>query len=147
MTDISYNESEPVSGGPALFDGVWIHLPGNEQLTSHNFLYGRDARSYSMEVPSTAMDFAGRTFQVVEFGEHQSDEFNVSLMIPHGPDYYSERDALREFLTLKSVVVVRDNRGHVIFGTIGSLDEDHESEGSVFAFSVVRVHQEVTEIL
>lgn len=129
------------------FKGLWVHYPENAQATSTNFLYGKNARSYEMEVENTEMRFAGREFRVIEFGEHRDDVFDCSVLIPHGPDYYAERDELRSFAMSRSTVVVRDNRGHVIFGSITGLSESHEDEGSVFTFEVLRVHREIWEII
>jgi hypothetical protein len=137
----TFTESSVVSAPVAEFQGLWIHDPDNAQLSSHQFLYGRDLRSYSMEFGGTDMVFAGRKFKVVEFGEHQEDVFSCGVKIPHGPDYYTERRELREFAAMKETLCVRDNRGHVIFGAIKSLSEEHASDGSDFSFEVERVNR------
>lgn len=129
------------------FKGLWIHYPENAQATSTNFLYGKNARSYEMELENTELRFAGREFRVVEFGEHRDDSFSCTVKIPHGPSYYSERDDLREFAASRSTVVVRDNRGHVVFGVIAGLAESYEDDGSDFTFEVLRVHRETWEII
>lgn len=149
MRDFTYfQESEPVSTSEApTFKGLWIHYPDNPQASSHNFLYGKNSRSYAFELENQELQFAGREFGVVEFGEHREDSFDCDVLIPHGGDYYEERDVLRKFAESRTTVVARDNRGHVVFGVIGSLSETYEDEGSGFGFEVVRVHQDVWEII
>jgi hypothetical protein len=138
----SYSDSLAQYGDPAVFSGLWLHFPENPEGTSTNFRIGRNLRSYSSEVGGRSLVLAGRKFPVVEFGEHANDVFSVSVIIPHGPTYDSEREDLREFAASKRTVVARDNRGVVIFGSIHSLDEDHIAEGSTFTFEVNRVHRE-----
>lgn len=130
-----------------MFKGLWIHFPESAQASSHNFLYGKNARSYGIELESTDLLFAGREFGVVEFGEHRTDSFDCDVKIPHGPDYYDERDHLRRFANSRTTVTVRDNRGHVIFGVITGCEEAHQDDGSDFSFSVQRVHRETWEII
>ena len=138
----SYSDSIVVYGDPAVFQGLWLHFPEDPENTSIGFKIGRNLRSYSMDVGGRSMVLAGRTFPVVEFGEHADDTFGVAVIIPHGPTYDSDRNDLRAFANSKRTVVARDNRGVVIFGTIHSLDEDHIAEGSSFTFEVKRVHRE-----
>lgn len=142
-----FQDSDSVSSDTVTFKGLWVHYPENAQASSHNFLYGKNARSYDIELENSEMEFAGREFRVVEFGEHRTDDFDCEVVIPHGSDYNEERDALRDFATSRTTVVVRDNRGHVVFGVISDLSESHEDEGSGFSFTVLRVHREVWEIL
>jgi len=138
----SFTDSVTVSADAARFTGLWLHFPEDPQGTSTNFIYGRDLRSYSIDVGGKQLVLAGRKFQVTEFGEHQTDKFEVTVIIPHGPNYDSERRALRSFVTSKRTVVARDNRGTVVFGSISNLSEEHQSEGSSFGFEVNRIHRE-----
>lgn len=138
----SYTDSVLVNADAAQFTGLWLHFPEDPQASSSNFIYGRDLRSYNINVGGRQLVLAGRKFQVTEFGEHQADQFDVSVIIPHGPSYDAERNLLRSFATSKRTVVARDNRGTVVFGAISDLSEDHQSEGSSFSFEVNRVHRE-----
>lgn len=132
---------------PPTFKGLWLHYPSNAQATSTNFLYGKNERSHETELENTELKFAGREFRVVEFGEHRDDSFSCGVKIPHGPNYYAERDALRLFANSRTTVVARDNRGHVVFGAITGLSESHDDDGSMFTFEVLRVHREIWEII
>lgn len=141
-----FNDSEVVVSAPVRLVGLWVHDPDNADQTSTNFLYGKDARSVAIELSSEMTSFAGREFGVTEFGEHRNDSLSVSVTIPHGPDYNSEREQLRFLVLGRRTMCYRDNRGVVMFGTVGSLGEDQESHGSVFGFEVNRVHRETFEV-
>lgn len=142
----SFSDSVVVFSDTVRFQGLWIHFPEQPQETTRNFLYGRDVRSYSTDVGGKQMVLAGRKFQVTEFGEHQTDAFKVTVIIPHGPNYESDRIQLRQFAESKRTLVVRDNRGVVVFGSISSIEESHVSEGSSFGFDVNRVHREEVRV-
>lgn len=149
MRNFTYFEDSPVEATPIppTFEGLWIHYPTTPQASSRNFRFGKNARSYEFDIESSEMTFAGREFNVVEFGEHREDSFDCKVLIPHGPAYNEERDILRSFASSRATVVVRDNRGHVVFGAISSLSESHVHEGSDFTFTVNRVHREIWEII
>lgn len=140
------NDSEVVVSDPVRLVGLWVHDPDDDHQTSTQFLYGRDTRSYGIELTSEHKKFAGREFGVTEFGEHRDDSFSVGVVIPHGPNYNEERALLRERVLSHKTMCFRDNRGVVIFGTVGSLEEDQVSHGSDFSFEVARVHREVFEV-
>lgn len=137
-----YTDSITVNTDAARFTGLWLHFPEDPAGTSSNFIYGRDLRSYSIDVGGKQIVLAGREFMITEFGEHRADEFEVQVIIPHGPNYDTERQLIRSFAASKRTVVARDNRGTVVFGSISNLSEDHQSEGSSFGFQVNRVHRE-----
>jgi hypothetical protein len=138
----SFTDSIVVFSDTVHFSGLWLHFPEDPQATTTNFLYGRDVRSYDINVGGKQLVLAGRKFGVTEFGEHQEDAFKVTVIVPHGPEYESQRIELREFASSKRTVVARDNRGVVMHGSISSLTENHESQGSSFSFDVNRVHRE-----
>lgn len=138
----TFSDSVVVSSDPARFAGLWIHFPEDPEGSSTNFLHGRDMRSYGIDVGGKQLVLAGRRFPVTEYGEHQSDQFEVTVVVPHGPNYDFERQNLRDFAESKKTVVARDNRGVVVFGTISGLSEDYVSQGSTFNFNVARVHRE-----
>lgn len=140
------NDSEIVVSDPVRLVGLWVHDPDNADQTSTQFMYGKDARGYDIELTSEHMQFAGREFGVTEFGEHRNDSFSVSVTVPHGPTYNSDRATLREMVLARKTMCYRDNRGVVIFGTASGLGEAQESHGSVFDFEVTRVHQEIFEV-
>lgn len=142
MAFTSFSDSVPAFSDTVQFRGLWMHFPDNPRESSVNFLYGKDLRSYEIDVGGSQLVLAGRKFPVSEFGEHQKDLFKVQVVIPHGPEYEDHRQALREFATSKQTLVARDNRGVVLHGSMSSLSEDHQKEGSAFSFDVKRVHRE-----
>jgi hypothetical protein len=139
-------DSDVMISDPVNLVGLWVHDPDNAEQTSTNFLYGKDARSVSIELNNERLVFAGREFGITEFGEHRDDTFAVSVTIPHGPSYNEDRETLRYLVLGRKTMCYRDNRGVVMFGTVGTLGEDQESHGSVFSFEVNRVHREVFEV-
>lgn len=148
MTTFStFEDSSPVTADDVLsLEGLWIHEPEDAQGTSTKFRFGRDLRGFEMDVGGSEQVFAGRRYPVIDYGEHQKDSFSVGVQILNGPSYHDERQVLRDFIEAKKTLVFRDNRGHAVFGAVGNLSEDHESWGSSFKFTVVRVHREITEI-
>lgn len=141
-----FNDSDVVVAEPVHLVGLWIHDPINPNQTSTQFKYGKDSRSYSIDIGGSSMFFAGREFPVTEFGEHRNDSYSVSVTIPHGPQYHAERELLRNTVLTRRTMCFRDNRGVVVYGTVGDLGEDHESHGSDFSFEVTRVHREIFEV-
>lgn len=141
-----FNESEIIVSDPVRLVGLWIHDPINPSQTSTQFMYGKDSRGYDIDVGGSTRHFAGRVFPVTDFGEHQSDTFSVATMVPHGPEYHTEREMLRNLVLTKRTMCFRDNRGVVIYGTVGSLGEEYASDGSEFSFDVTRVHREIFEV-
>lgn len=141
-----FNDSEVTLASPVRLVGLWIHDPDNASQSSTQFMYGKDSRSYNIDIGGSTMVFAGREFPVTEFGEHRNDTFSVDVIIPHGPEYHSDREMLRNMVITRKTMCFRDNRGVVVYGTVGSLGEDHESHGSSFSFEVTRVHREIFEV-
>lgn len=148
MTDFStFSDSSPATADDELsLEALWIHDPSDAQNTIKQFRFGRDTRSFEIDVGGKEQVFAGRRFPVVDYGEHQKNSFSIGVQILNGPDYNDDRQTLRDFVESKKTLVFRDNRGHAVFGTVSSLSEDHDSWGSSFKFTVIRVHREITEI-
>lgn len=143
---LNYNDSDVVVPDPVYLIGLWLHDPDDPTGTSLNYQIGRDMRSYSAEVGGAQLVFAGREFPVTDFGEHRSDTFSIGLIIPNGDTYNEERRLLSELVLSRKTIVARDNRGVVIYGTVGDLPEEHESQGSSYSFEVTRVHRETFEV-
>lgn len=143
---LNFNDSAIYVPDPVYLVGLWLHDPDDPSGTSVNYRFGRDLRSYSADVGGTQLLFAGREFGVTEFGEHRNDVFSIGLVIPHGDTYNEERRVLEELVLSRKTIVARDNRGVVIYGTVGDLPEEHESHGSSYSFEVTRVHRETFEV-
>lgn len=126
--------------------GVWMHDPTDDANTVHQFLYGKDGRATALDTVGTTQQFAGRTFPVVDFGEHEEEDITVSVDIPHGPDHYTEEAALRAFMELKRTLVFRDNRGRAIYGTMSGYNQADQAWGVTVGFKMSRVSYDIEEV-
>lgn len=134
----TYTDSATASASTA-FNGLWIHDPLDPQGTVVRFLYGKSSRSKSIDVEESGLVFAGRAFPVMEYGEHQADEYDFSVQVPNGSSYLSDLAALADFAESRRTLCVRDNRGKVVFGTMTGYKEQDQDWGSRVSFSVSRV--------
>ena len=128
-----------VETGSTTLVGLWIHDPLNPAGTARNYIYGRSSRSVGINVAQQGMRFAGRTYPVVDFSEHQEDNFSVTIPIPEGPTWSSELADLAAFAELRRVLCFRDNRGRLFFGTMNGYKEDDQDWGTQVSFNVNRV--------
>lgn len=120
------------------FAGLWIHDPLDPAGTVRNYLYGRSTRSVGVDVAQQGLRFAGRTFPVVDFSEHQDDSFSVQIDIPEGPTTVTELEELMTFAQLRRVLCFRDNRGRLFFGTMHGYKESDQDWGTRVSFDVSR---------
>lgn len=126
--------------------GVWIHDPADAGFTVRQFLYGKDNRSTAVNTKGATQIYAGRKFPVVEFGEHQEDDFSISVDVPHGPTYRTELGDLTDFMEAKTTLVLRDNRGRVAYGTMSGYNEADQAWGSTVGFKFSRVSFVLEEV-
>lgn len=137
-----FTDSEANEGGPVALEGAWIHDPADAEGTVRQYRYGRDARSTSIDIGGTSMKFAGRTFPVVDYGEHQDNTYEVKIVVPHGPSYRTDLEALKAFAQSKTTLMFRDNRGRAMHGTMSGYSEADQSLGTEITFEMTRVHRE-----
>ncbi|WP_433242496.1 hypothetical protein [Actinomadura nitritigenes] len=136
-----HTDSEPAR--VTLFlEGAWLHNPTAPQTTVRQYRYGRDVRSTTIGVGGTTMQFAGRRFPVIDFGEQQTDTYAVKIHVPNGPTYRSDLDDLRGFAEAKTTLVFRDNRGRAAYGALTDYSHDDQSWGSEVSFTFTRVDTE-----
>lgn len=126
--------------------GVWIHDPTDPAFTVRQFLFGKDNRSTAVNTKGAIQVYAGRKFPVVEFGEHQEDDFSISVDVPHGPTYRTELGDLSDFMEAKTTLVLRDNRGRVAYGTMSGYNEADQAWGSTVGFKFSRVSFVLEEV-
>ncbi|WP_149264300.1 hypothetical protein [Actinomadura sp. K4S16] len=136
-----FSDSSPAAATLAL-EGVWIHDPTDAAGSVAQFRFGKDARSTKIDTGGTAMVFAGRRYPVIDYGEHQDDQYAVSVQVPHGPDYRTGLETLRAFAESRTTLVYRDNRGRDAYGVITEYAEGDQSWGSEVTFSFTRVDVE-----
>lgn len=139
-----YSDSAPSEATLGL-EGVWIHDPTDPEGTVHQFLYGANSRSTTIDIGGTSLVFAGRRYPVTEFGEHQDDQYSISVQVPHGAAYRSGMAIMRGFSETRQALVLRDNRGRAACGTMSGYSETDQGWGSEIAFTFTRVDVEVVE--
>lgn len=126
--------------------GVWLHDPADDQVTVRQFLYGKDTRSTSIDTIGTSQRFAGRTFPVVDFGEHEDEELSINVDIPHGPTHRTEESDLRGFMEMKKTLFLRDNRGRAAYGTMSGYNQADQAWGVTVGFKFARVSYDIEEV-
>src|SRR5690606_40024069 len=76
---IHFSESDVETTNALQLEGVWIHDPDDPEGTIHQFRFGRNNKSSSIDIGGKEQVFAGRRFPVYDFGEHQKDSVTVSV--------------------------------------------------------------------
>jgi hypothetical protein len=105
---------------------VWLHDPTDPAGTVAQYLFGGTGRSGEPAAASTELQFVGREFPVFQYGEQQTNEVRTTVQVPHGPDWATQVQALRDIPALKRTLCYRDNRGRIVFGRIGVRDTDQD---------------------
>ncbi len=111
-------------------EGVWIHDPLDPVGTVEQYLYGRAARSTEVDVASSSLAYAGRAFPVFEYGEHQSDQFNLTIAVPNDENWAATLATLVDFAGSRRTLCVRDNRRRRVFGALSGYRETDEEWGT-----------------
>lgn len=118
--------------------GLWIHDPLDPEGTVQQYIYGKAARSTSIDMGQKGLVFAGRTYPVFEYGEHQEDEYDVSIPVPFDANWQTTMGTLSVFGQARKTVCVRDNRGRIMFGSISNYKENDEDWGTEVSFNISR---------
>ena len=139
-----YADSEPATTSIS-FMGVWIHDPTDAEGTVRTYVYGADSRDTAVDVEASGTQYAGRAFPVVDFGEGETQTETIRIVIPHGPSYQEDLEALKAWARLRRTLHLRDNRGRNLRGTMSALRLTDAGHGSDAQFSFGRVH--VTETM
>jgi hypothetical protein len=119
--------------------GVWLHDPLDPEGTAAQYLYGRSGRDEVIDVAASEVQFAGRTYPVVEFGEQQADTWTVRIIVPHGPAWASDMEALRAFVQTRRTLHFRDNRGRAAYCVLTGYRGSDRDEGTDVSLTVRRV--------
>jgi hypothetical protein len=140
-----YTDSDPVTEGLQL-EGMWLHDPLDAEGTIYQFRYGRAARSASRDVEQEGLVFAGRRYPVVDYGEHQADEYGVRVQVHNGDDWAADLAALVDFAESRRTLHFRDNRGRAAYGTLQGHQESDETWGTTVSFTFSTVDHELDEV-
>lgn len=142
---MAISDSAPVVG-TLLLQGVWIHDPDDPADTAVNYRYGRAARGTSLDVEANALQFAGRTYPVYDYGEQQQESYSVRIDV--ADDEPIKLRSLEGFATLRKTLMLRDNRGRRAYGTIEGFQEDDQDYGTAVGFTFNRVdYDEGTQVV
>jgi len=134
---MSYTDSDEAESTLTL-TGVWLHDPLDAEGTVQQYLYGRSNRTSTVKVDRHGLVYAGRTFPVFDYGEHQDDQVSVQVLVPHGETWAAELAELLEFAEARRTLCYRDNRGRRVFGSLGNYTEDDEDMGTTVSFEMNR---------
>lgn len=115
------------------FLGVWLHDPTDAADTVHQFQHDGRGRGANWQAEAQLMQFAGRTKPVAEFGEVQTKNPQVTLMLIKNSGDIEELEALVE---LKTTLCYRDSYSRKIFGVITGLTITDEHWGQQAQFTV-----------
>lgn len=135
---MAYADSATASAVLTL-EGMWVHDPADPEGTVHNYPYSKSSRSSTVDLLSEGTYFVGRTYPVMDYGEHQNDTFSVRIDIPNGTDWFGDLGTLQSFALSRTTLCFRDGRGRVFFGGMSGFSESDEDWGTQVSFSVSRV--------
>lgn len=119
-------------------EGVWIHDPLDPEGTAEQFLYGKAARSTGVDVGAAGLIFAGRTYPVFEYSEHQNDTYSVKIDVPFGTAWASALADLLAFAESRRTLCFRDNRQRRMFGALSDYQEADEEWGTTATMTFTR---------
>lgn len=144
---MSYTDSEPTTLDAFALEGVWLHLPGQEEATALHLRYGANGRDDALDVMGEPLYFAGRADPVVEYGEHQAYSVGVQLEIPHGPEWADQVRALSSLAESRQVVLLRDNRGRALYATLSAFRCRDVAYGTQVSFVAERTSWATVEVV
>ncbi|HET9234937.1 MAG TPA: hypothetical protein VFP10_12420 [Candidatus Eisenbacteria bacterium] len=139
------SDSDP-STATLVLEGVWLHDPEDAASTAVNYIYGAASREHTVEAAGVGTLYAGRTFPVVDYGEHEEETLTVVVHIPHGSTYADDLATLDALARAKRTLWLRDNRGRSFAGTITAYKVQDQKWGAAVAFTFGRVHYAVEEV-
>ena len=125
--------------------GVWLHDPLDEEATAANFPYG-PGREHDVSAAGVGTLYAGRTFPVFDYGEHEEETVTVTIQVPHGGTYATDLATLDELARAKRVLWYRDNRGRSLAMAITSYKVQDQKWGALASFTVARHDYAVEEV-
>lgn len=139
-------DSEPVEVTLPL-RGVWLHDPDDPEGTVRQFRFGANQRGDSFDGMQAGTYFVGREDPVFDFGDPSSFSVEVTIDVPHGPDYITDLAFLREFAAMRKTLVYRDNRARAVHGTLSNLRTSDQGWGSSVSFTFTKAHRAVETVV
>lgn len=126
--------------------GVWIHDPDDPEGTVKTYKHGQAQRASQIETLGTEQRFAGREKPVVDYGEHTSRFYSITINLFESLTHQDEVAELTSFAELKKALVLRDNRGRVMTGIMYGFVVHDAKWGSAVQFSFREVDTETEEV-
>lgn len=130
-------DSAPVAGTLCLA-GVWIHDPADPAGTVSYWLYGT-GRGDEFESIAEGLYYAGRTFPVFDFGEHEAETLTVPIQVPRNDEHLFRTSEMRRMATSKTTLCIRDARSRRIFGVVTKVSRSDEKGSTNLNLTVTRV--------
>jgi hypothetical protein len=140
-----YTDSASVEASLSL-TGVWLHDPSDAEATAYGYAYGRANREQSVDAGGTGTLYAGRAYQVYEFGEHTEEALSVAVHVANGPTHAADVALLEASERSARTLWLRDNRGRSFAGVMQGFKISDQTWGSVVSFTFARVHYAVEEV-
>lgn len=120
--------------------GVWLHSVADPAGTETPYLYQSANRAEALQVQGIPLQFIGRTFTVIEYGDQEAQAMKLGIMVPWSDTHDTDVEQVRQFARSRATVVYRDNRGRLIFGAIpGEVGISDERDGTIATFDLNRV--------
>ena len=116
-------------------EGVWVHDPTVSDETISNFLYGNVGRTEGITVEATALRFIGRAMPVYDMGGFESQQLDIDITIPYGPDEQDQVEWFRTSVRNRRTLCYRDNRGRLHYGIISNISFADKQEGTAVSFT------------
>lgn len=127
--------------------GVWIHDPDAPEATLRQFRYGANQRGDSFDAMQSGTYFVGREDPVFDFGEASGFSVEVTIDVPHGPDYIENLALLRTFAMMKKSLFFRDNRSRAVYGTMSNFKTSDQPWGSSVSFTFTKAYRAVETVV
>lgn len=127
--------------------GVLIHDPLDPGATLRAYPYGADSRESALDVDQGGTVYAGRTYQVVDFGQAEAQSEVIRLVVPSGPDYQPQLAELQAWQRARRSLHLRDNRGRNVRGTMSGLRISDQSYGADVQFTFTRVDAPLEQVI
>lgn len=138
-----YADSSPVDADLAL-QGVWLHDPLDAEGTVEHYPYG-PAKTSSIITTQAGIMYAGRTYPVVDFGEHEEQPVSVIVHVPAGSTAQTDVAALEAWARARRTIWLRDGRGRSMPGTVSDFKTDDQRWGVVVTWTHSRSEYEIEE--
>lgn len=127
-----------------LLTGAWIFDTASPDATEANFPFFSSRPVVNFDVEATKVSLTGRRLSVIEYGEHDSYDITLAVMIPFSADNNVTHDAQRKYwfdrIKARSTICYRDNRGRLIYGGLAdAMGGSDTADGTIVAVKISEV--------